>query len=234
MSREPRTTPTLWLPRDLVAAELDVAFSIQKWRIRRTWGHQVNKLLSTHPLADISVVVPVLLAFALPFAGYTLLWSSVATFFVCLLLDKAIGAHTPRGLDPRIVSLSAVSPRGFPAFEVALAAAVFLSLNMVRAGFRVLPQLTLHSGFLADIPVPWRAGLPGGPVCGVNTHEDMVHLLLPVQPAVQRVAGWRDRGVRPRCRPGASAPPSCSVQVNKASVRVPGSAGVPVCFGVPG
>lgn len=124
---------TVWLPLDLLQFELDTAFDIHAWRSRRTWQHEVNRLLSSHPLHDISIVVPILVVFTLPFAGYCLLWCCFTSFFLCFVLDKVFRAYTPRMLDPRIIALSHVSPRGFPCFELTLAAAVCVSLSYVRA-----------------------------------------------------------------------------------------------------
>ncbi len=129
MSRTPALA--LWLPRDLVATEIEAAFSIQQWRGRRRFGHHINKLLSSHPLLDVSVVLPILLAFTLPFAGYPLLWCATITFFICFLVDRVVCAYTPHGLDPRVVPLSHLSPHGFPCFELALAASILLSISLV-------------------------------------------------------------------------------------------------------
>jgi hypothetical protein len=122
-----------WVPVDLLQFELDAVFGIQQWRIKQPWRHHVQKLLSPHPLYDVSIVTPILLIFSLPFAGYCLFWTSLLSFLMCFILDKVIRAHTPRRLDPRIVSLSQCSPGGFPCFELCLSAAVYTSLAQVSS-----------------------------------------------------------------------------------------------------
>lgn len=223
MAQPPPLRP--WVPLDLLHLELDAAIRIQQWRSRRTWRHEVGKLLSGHPLHDVSVVVPVTLLFTLPYAGYPLFWSAVCAYFLCFVTDKLVRAYTPKQLDARLVSLSQVSPHGFPCFELTLAAATFLSLSFVRDYplFASLHgrRLRLHCTFVspaipcvrphslcADVPVPWRARVFTAAVSAAAGAEAVVHVLLPVQPVLQHGAGLRRGRVRAHRRAGVlPAPP---------------------------
>ena len=132
--------PQVLLPRELLRWELDALFKVQRWRQRLRVHSALDRLVSSHPLHDFSVVVWIVLGVGLPFVGYPLLWRFVIAFFVCMVGAAVVRARTPGELDPRIAPLGQVSPNGSPVVEVVLAVVVFGS---VAAGADVGVAATL-------------------------------------------------------------------------------------------
>jgi hypothetical protein len=128
----------------LLRAELDALYAVQ--RVRRALPLALrwlfDRLISAHPLYDVSVALWMAAPFALWARGWVLFWLLVLNVFAAFALHWTLGAPSPGALDARLRPRGRVSPSGFPCMELQVASALLGYL----AWWHATPAAVLGAG----------------------------------------------------------------------------------------
>jgi hypothetical protein len=111
-------------------AELDFLFAVQRFRRRMPMSlrYVFDRLISSHPLYDLSLAAWMAVPPAMLYTGPALMWMIVANIFLSFGLSWMLNAAVPTDLDPRLKPRGRVSPSGFPCVELHLATVLFIAL----------------------------------------------------------------------------------------------------------
>jgi hypothetical protein len=172
------------LLREVARVELEALFRVQ--RLRRRLPHSVrwvaDRLISTHPLYDVSFASWLATFVCLYHVGFSLMWVLAVNIVVSFLLAWVVGGAVPADGDVRLRPRGRVSPSGFPCVELQITAALlapvvrvypqpavvalcgvyFVLLVLLRLyGLTHFPHQLLASALLGGLSVPalFRLGL---------------------------------------------------------------------------
>jgi hypothetical protein len=115
--------PAATLVQLFMQMELDLLYRVQKARRRLplTLRWTADRLISSHPFYDVSLIVWVCTIVGCYFVGWGYMWVFSANVFASATLAALLGGPVPSDLDPRIKPRGRVSPSGFPCIELHLA-----------------------------------------------------------------------------------------------------------------
>ena len=143
--------------RVVVAAEVGLLYHVQRARNRlpRWIRHVCDRLLSAHPLYDLTLGLWMLVPLALYHLGWRLFWPLALNVLVGFLLSWGVGGPIPRDMIEWLRPRPRLSPSGFPCIEVQVAACLLtyvgwwygtpLAVGGCSAAFLALLALRLYA-----------------------------------------------------------------------------------------
>lgn len=135
-----------WLRRYMLA-ELGFLFAVQRFRRRVPLSLRwvLERLISSHPMYDLSFAVWLATFVAMYYVGYKLMWIMSANIFVSFGLAWFVGGRAPSQIDGRLRPRGRVSVNGWPCIELQLASVLMavMAIEYPNPAVITLASLTL-------------------------------------------------------------------------------------------
>jgi len=127
--------PTGWVAQRYVLIELVLLHGLQRGRstLPRPMRALCGRLISGHPLHDVSLLLWVGMPVAIWFMGWPLTWMLIVNIALSLVLSGLVPAPVPSQFDATLRPKGRVSPTGFPCLELHLGVVIIAMLAFSRA-----------------------------------------------------------------------------------------------------